>query len=59
MTQSVGQPVLETAQATGDEAEQIISGDIDAILKRLDDGMPRLFDGMRTIQNSLRRPLAF
>lgn len=36
-----------------------ISQDIDVILKRPDDGMPRLFEDMKNIQASMRRPLAF
>jgi hypothetical protein len=40
-------------------AQAAISADIDAILKRLDDGIPRLFEDMKNIQASLRRPLAF
>jgi hypothetical protein len=50
---------VDATENPATDAEAAVSGDIDAILKRLDDGIPRLFEDMKNIQASLRRPLAF
>jgi hypothetical protein len=42
-----------------EEAQAAISADIDVILKRLEEGTPRLFEDMKAVQSRLRRPLAF
>ncbi len=50
-------PADVASQTTEAELEALMSAEIDAILTRLDDGIPRLFQDMKSLQASLRRPL--